>query len=49
MSNGGDVQSDLADLTGQRSVPNIFIKGNHVGGCDKVHQLHTEGKLMSMI
>ena len=49
LPNGADIQADLADLSGQRTVPNIFIKGTHVGGCDKVHQLHTEGKLLPML
>lgn len=49
MDNGADIQSDLAEFSGQRTVPNIFIKGKHVGGCDKVHQLHSEGKLLEMI
>ena len=49
LDNGAEIQADLADLSGQRTVPNIFIKGKHVGGCDKIHQLHDEGKLLSMI
>ena len=49
VSNGAEIQADLAELSGQRTVPNIFIKGKHVGGCDKVHQLHEEGKLLAMI
>lgn len=47
--NGAEIQSHLAELTGQKTVPNIFIKHEHVGGCDKVHQLHSEGKLQSML
>jgi hypothetical protein len=27
MENGADIQAYLADKTGQRTVPNIFIKG----------------------
>jgi glutaredoxin 3 len=49
MENGTAIQSDLTELTGQKSVPNIFIKGKHIGGCDKVHQLNSEGKLLEMI
>ena len=29
---GQAIQDYLADKTGQRSVPNIFIKGSHIGG-----------------
>ncbi|PIA32000.1 hypothetical protein AQUCO_04700109v1, partial [Aquilegia coerulea] len=33
-SDGSEVQSALAELSGQRTVPNVFIGGKHVGGCD---------------
>lgn len=26
----------LFDLTTQRTVPNIFVAGDHLGGCDKL-------------
>jgi glutaredoxin 3 len=28
------VQAALAELTGQRTVPNVFINGAHLGGND---------------
>ena len=31
---GGDIQAALAEWTGQRTVPNVFIGGKHIGGCD---------------
>lgn len=31
---GSHIQSALAEWTGQRTVPNVFIGGNHIGGCD---------------
>lgn len=30
---------------GRRSVPQIFINDQHVGGCDDIYQLNTDGKL----
>jgi glutaredoxin 3 len=30
---------------GRRSVPQIFINGQHVGGCDDLHALEAAGKL----
>ncbi|GAB1539833.1 glutaredoxin 3 [Scytonema sp. NUACC21] len=30
---------------GRRSVPQIFINGHHVGGCDDIHALDSQGKL----
>ena len=31
---GSDIQAALAEWTGLRTVPNVFIGGNHIGGCD---------------
>jgi glutaredoxin 3 len=30
---------------GRRSVPQIFINDQHVGGCDDIHELDARGKL----
>jgi glutaredoxin 3 len=30
---------------GGRSVPQIFINDQHIGGCDDIHALEAEGKL----
>lgn len=49
ISNGGQIQDMLQKMTGQRTVPNIFINGKHVGGCDKVHELHRSGQLAAML
>lgn len=46
---GREVQNELLKMTGQRTVPNIFIGGKHVGGCDEVQKLHAQGKLASMV
>jgi glutaredoxin 3 len=36
----------MADrANGKRSVPQIFINGEHVGGCDDIHALDRAGKL----
>ena len=31
--NGAEVQATLAEMTGQKTVPNVFIGGQHVGEC----------------
>ena len=31
--------------SGQRTVPNVFIQGNHIGGNDDTHKLHAEVKI----
>lgn len=34
---------------GRRTVPQIFIGGQHVGGCDDLHDLDAAGKLDQML
>lgn len=45
MENGADIQATLKEMTGQRTVPNVFINKTHIGGCDDTLQLHKDGKL----
>merc|ERR1712106_1221281 len=46
---GAAVQAALAEKSGQRTVPNVYINGKHVGGCDDTLKLHTENKLLAMV
>ncbi|XP_009334103.1 glutaredoxin [Pyrus x bretschneideri] len=48
-SDGAQIQSALAEWTGQRTVPNVFVGGNHIGGCDETTALHKEGKLVPLL
>jgi glutaredoxin 3 len=34
---------------GRRSVPQIFINDQHVGGCDDIHALDSQGKLDDLL
>jgi glutaredoxin 3 len=34
---------------GRRSVPQIFISDEHVGGCDDIYELDWQGKLDQML
>ncbi|MDG3002233.1 glutaredoxin 3 [Paludisphaera mucosa] len=34
---------------GQTTVPQIFIGGAHIGGCDDLHTLEREGKLDALL
>lgn len=36
-------------MYGQKTVPNVFIGGQHVGGCDSTMKLHSESRLLPMI
>ncbi len=42
-------QKMTARAGGQRTVPQIFIGGVHVGGCDDIHLLDHQGKLDPML
>lgn len=43
---GGSVRDDmLARSNGRSTVPQIFIDGYHVGGCDDLFELEAAGKL----
>lgn len=46
---GGEIQEALLELTGQRTVPNVFIGGEHIGGNSDVQQLKSSGKLDAKI
>ncbi|KAJ3301065.1 glutaredoxin [Blyttiomyces sp. JEL0837] len=46
---GDAIQGYLAQKTGQRTVPNIFIDGAHVGGCDDLHAKHSSGELKKLL
>ena len=45
MDNGNEIQGALLDLSGQRTVPNVFIKGKHLGGNDDTQAAARSGKL----
>jgi len=47
----GDDQAriDLAQRTGRRTVPQIFIGDLHVGGSDDLHALEQDGKLDELL
>ncbi|KAK6141513.1 hypothetical protein DH2020_024742 [Rehmannia glutinosa] len=46
---GPQLQMSLETLTGQRTVPNVFIGGKHIGGCTDTVELHQNGELESLL
>ncbi|MDF3010095.1 MAG: grxC [Burkholderiales bacterium] len=38
-------RSEMMQKSGRRTVPQIWIGGRHVGGCDDLYALEAEGKL----
>ena len=39
----------LLELTGQRTVPNVFVLGKHLGGNEEVHEAARSGALKQML
>ncbi|KAI3449848.1 hypothetical protein Pfo_006513 [Paulownia fortunei] len=46
---GPQLQKTLETLTGQHTVPNVFIGGKHIGGCTDTVKLHQKGELESLL
>ncbi|KAJ8553901.1 hypothetical protein K7X08_024579 [Anisodus acutangulus] len=46
---GDEVQQSLLEWNGQRTVPNVFIGREHVGGCDSLLAKHQQGKILPML
>ena len=43
-------RNKMAERTnGKRSLPQIFINDAHIGGCDDIHTLESQGKLDQML
>lgn len=42
-------RDQMVQLTGRRTVPQIFIGETHVGGCDDLVALDQAGRLMPML
>jgi glutaredoxin 3 len=43
------IQSNLASITGRRTVPNVFIHGKSIGGGDDTILLQRSGELHTML
>ena len=39
----------MAERAGRRSLPQIFIDNQHIGGCDDLHALDRKGELDKLI
>ena len=42
-------REEMMKITGRRTVPQIFIGGQHVGGCDDLYALDARGGLVPML
>ncbi|XP_034531143.1 glutaredoxin 2 isoform X1 [Notolabrus celidotus] len=48
-NDGRRLQEALAQMTGARTVPRVFINGNCIGGGSDTKQLHQQGRLVPLI
>lgn len=46
---GYAIQKELLSITGQRTVPNVFVDGKHMGGNDDVQAAARTGQLQKML
>ncbi|GHT81874.1 glutaredoxin [Betaproteobacteria bacterium] len=44
-----DQLTEMMQITGRRTVPQIFIDDYHVGGCDDLQALDHEGRLTPLL
>ncbi|KAJ1619916.1 thioredoxin-like protein [Pavlovales sp. CCMP2436] len=49
MDDGSEYQSELLKMTSQKSVPNVFVKGAHLGGNDDTQKARSSGKLAELL
>lgn len=42
-------RAEMQKKSGRRTVPQIWIDGRHIGGCDDLYALEREGKLNPLI
>ena len=49
VKDGAAQQAALQEMTGQSTVPNIFVNGQHIGGCDKTLALIASGEFQKLI
>jgi len=49
VENGAEMQAALLEKSGQKTVPNSYINGTHVGGASDVKQMHADGTLLPLL
>lgn len=45
IDDGAEIQDALFEITGQRTVPNVFIGGEHIGGNSDLQELNSKDQL----
>ncbi|MDF1757997.1 MAG: glutaredoxin 3 [Legionellaceae bacterium] len=49
IDNDQTLRAEMITKSGQHTVPQIFINGTHIGGCDDIYALEEQGKLDKLL
>jgi glutaredoxin 3 len=49
ISGSGELRQEMIQRSGQRTVPQIWIGEQHIGGCDDLYALERKGQLDSLL
>lgn len=49
LDRGGPKRDEMIERSGRMTVPQIFIDGRHIGGCDDLMALERRGKLDELL
>jgi glutaredoxin len=49
IDDGPQIKDYLYEKTGQKTVPNVFVSGTHLGGSDNTLAAHSEGRLAKLL
>jgi len=49
VNDGSEIQAELLAMTGQRTVPSVWINSKHIGGCDDTLKLYSSGGLEELV
>lgn len=49
LAEGPEIRDYLFERTGQKTVPNVYVQKNHLGGSDNVQTAHKQGRLEKLL
>ena len=49
IDNNQDLREEMIERSNKTTVPQIFINGKHIGGCDDLYDLESKGKLDDLL
>ena len=49
MDDGADIQDALFEMTKQKTVPNVFVNGKHIGGNDDTQKAIASGEMKKLL